>query len=290
MSDAVQYQLDEVRVTVVCENTAVAEKTLGEQGLAILVECPAGSVLLDTGGGQTLLHNADQLRLDLARVDAVVISHGHHDHSGGLADLLELRGAVEVFGHPDIFRPRYSLRDGQEPRASGLQLAQAEYAARGARWRLSAEAQTVLPGIWLTGGIARRNDFEWQDEGFRFDADGSGRLEMDPIPDDQGLVVSTTDGLIVVSGCAHAGPVAMVRQAMEQAPGRPLLCLLGGLHLRRASEERLRLTARALRHMDVRSVWAGHCTGFPAQLVLAREFASEFSPLGTGVLVEPIQA
>jgi len=283
MITATRHPADQVKITVICDNTAVAAGTLGEHGLAVLVETPAGRLLLDTGAGHSLLHNAEALGIDLCTVDAIAISHGHQDHSGGLAELLAARGSAAIHAHPAVFSDRYSVREGHEPRPNGMQHGREEYERLGAAWHLAEGPQEVMPGVWLSGEIARTTDFEWQDEGFRIKGPGE-QFALDKIPDDQALVVSTDEGLIIIAGCAHSGPVAMVRQVREQAPGRPVMALMGGLHLYRSGDERLALTARALRFLDVRAAWAGHCTGFRAQMALAREYPGSFAPLGTGMV------
>ncbi len=92
-----------VKVINLCENTVYSRNLLGEHGLALLLEAHGKKILFDTGAGLTLVHNAQTLGVSLRDLDAVVLSHGHYDHTSGLASLVEKRNQIPVFAHPDIF-------------------------------------------------------------------------------------------------------------------------------------------------------------------------------------------
>ena len=104
--------MSEVRITLLTENTARGRGILGEHGLAYWIETPAGPVLFDTGQGQTLFPNAERCGIDLSTVTAVALSHGHHDHDGGLEALLAVAPSARVYLHPDAVLPRYSGAPG----------------------------------------------------------------------------------------------------------------------------------------------------------------------------------
>lgn len=104
------------RISILCENTVGSlAGTMGEHGFSALIEPSDGDPLLfDTGQGLTLLHNAGRMNKDLSKVQKVVISHGHYDHSGGLLPLLHAFGPLQVYGHPGIFKPRYRVKETGE--------------------------------------------------------------------------------------------------------------------------------------------------------------------------------
>src|SRR6185369_12672705 len=154
------------RITVLCENTVGAiSGTLGEHGFSALIEPANGDPLLfDTGQGLTLLHNARRMNKDLARVRKVVISHGHHDHGGGLRPLLDECGAKQVYCHPGVFSPRYLVKDTGESVSIGIPTSREELESAGASFDLSREFRAIAPGIYLTGQVPRITDFETGDQ------------------------------------------------------------------------------------------------------------------------------
>ena len=102
---------DLINVTVLVENTAFGPGARGEHGLAFWIEAGSKGVLFDTGPGpDVLVHNAEHLGIDLASTDAVVLSHGHYDHTGGLMEVLKRAGKIPLFLHPGALIPRYSRK------------------------------------------------------------------------------------------------------------------------------------------------------------------------------------
>src|SRR6185369_1924914 len=196
-----------MRLTVLCDNSVgPISGALGEHGFAALLEPEVGeSLLFDTGQGGTLLHNARKMGKDLSSVRKVVISHGHHDHAGGLLPLLEENGnPTEVFAHEAVFQPRYRVKDTGESFPIGMPHSKGEDVAAGASFSLSAEFREILPGIMLSGEIPRATSFEPGDQGLFLDCTGQ---RHDTTPDDQCLVIETVKGLVILLGCCHAGLV-----------------------------------------------------------------------------------
>jgi len=144
----------------------------GEHGLAYLVETNAQRILFDTGqSGTVLLHNLKVLGIDPATIDAVALSHAHYDHTGGLPVLLpQLRPGIPLFANADLFRERFSQRDGPPKRIS-LLLSREELAAHFAL-RLSDAPQEIVPGVWTTGAISQRTEFEGSGKGLLMIAEG----------------------------------------------------------------------------------------------------------------------
>ena len=95
-----------IKITTLCENTAGKMGLLGEWGFSALVEKDGEKILLDTGSSTTVAHNASQLGIDLSGVDTIVLSHGHLDHTGGLASVLGITGSARIFAHPDALEPK----------------------------------------------------------------------------------------------------------------------------------------------------------------------------------------
>lgn len=272
------------RITILCENSVgPVSGTLGEHGFAALVEGDDGTVLFDTGSGETLLHNAMRMNRDLRRVDLVALSHGHHDHTGGLLPLLRTCGGREVLAHPGIFARRYRVKDTGESFSIGIPYDEAYLRGMGARFSLCESFRQILPGMFLTGEVPRTTGFEQGDAGLFCDDAG---CSTDPLPDDQSLVITTEKGLVLLLGCCHAGLVNTVEWARERTGEERVYAVIGGTHLGFSPPGRVAATLAFLRKLGVRRIFGSHCTGFAVSARFAREFPAEFHPANVGFTLE----
>lgn len=273
------------RITVLCENTVGSlAGTIGEHGLSVLIEPSDGEpVLFDTGQGLTLLHNAGRMKKDLTKVRKVAISHGHYDHAGGLLPLLKANGALQVFGHTGIFRPRFRVKDNGEWYQIGIPDRREDLEAAGASFSLSDSFREIAPGIFLTGTVPRVNGYETGDQGLYCDCSGQVK---DNTPDDQSMVLETENGLVVILGCCHAGLVNTLEHVACVTGRRDFYAVIGGTHLGFCGQEQVDRTIAAIKSMGIRKVAAGHCTGFPASARLSRELPKEFQVAMVGYTIE----
>lgn len=273
------------RITVLCENTVGAiSGTLGEHGFSALIE-PAGAapLLFDTGQGLTLLHNAARMKKDLSSIQAVIISHGHYDHAGGLLPLLKEIGPRPVYGHPGIFRPRYRLKDTGESYPIGMPVERDELETAGAGFELSDQFRQIAPEIYLSGQVPRVTAFETGDRGLYCDCAGQ---ESDSTPDDQSLVLDTQKGLVVVLGCCHAGLVNTLEHIAQMTGRRDIYAVIGGTHLGFCGQDQTEKTIAVLRKLAVKKLAVAHCTGFAASARLSREMPQEFQLAMVGYTLE----
>jgi 7,8-dihydropterin-6-yl-methyl-4-(beta-D-ribofuranosyl)aminobenzene 5'-phosphate synthase len=274
-----------VRITTLSENTAQLE-FLGEWGLSILVETESCKVLLDTGLSISAVHNADLMGIDLSTIDKIVLSHAHGDHTGGLRDVLRRVGKpVEIIAHPDIWIPKYA-RFGETNRYVGMTSIKEELESFGVSFTLTRKPFKISDDIMTTGEIEMTNDYEAIDD--RLYAKKGGRMIPDPLADDLALIVRTTEGLALITGCAHRGIINTVRHVQKLTGGEHIHTIIGGTHLHLSPQERVEKTARELKELGLQRLGVSHCTGFNASAILARQFGEVFflNNAGTQIIID----
>ncbi|MFC2070857.1 MBL fold metallo-hydrolase [Chloroflexota bacterium] len=274
-----------IRITTISENTVAAPRLLAEWGLSIHVETDEINVLLDTGQIIAASYNADVLGIDLGKVDKMVLSHGHHDHTGGLREVLgKIRKEIEIIAHPDIWAAKYGRRQGQEDVYCGMPFQRLELEKLGARFNETREPVKITENIITTGEIPMITDFEPVNQ--KLCVIENGDYKPDPLLDDQALILRTGKGLVVILGCAHRGIINTIYHAQQLTGIKEIAMVLGGCHLTGATEERIWLTIGALKEMGVERIGVSHCTGMPAAVIMAQEFGENFFFNNAGTLVE----
>lgn len=263
-----------IKITTLSENTA-NYGFLAEWGLSILVEVDGLKILIDTGLSFSAVHNAQLMGVDLSIIDRIVLSHSHPDHTGGLRDVLKLRGEVEVIAHPDILSPKYGRRDEKsQERYIGMPFSREELENLGAHFKLETKPVYITDRVMTTGVIPMLSGYE--DIGDNFFVKEGGFLRPDYLADDLALVIDTEFGLVVILGCAHRGIVNTIRHAQNLTGKELVYAVIGGTHLIGASEERIEKTVADLREMGIQRLGVSHCTGFYASARLAQEFEDIF--------------
>ena len=264
----------QIRITTLSENTA-NYGYLAEWGLSILVEVDNLKILMDTGLSFSVVHNAQLMGIDLSTVDRIVLSHGHADHTGGLREVLKIKGKVEVIAHPDVWASKYTRRAGQkEEQYIGMPFSREELESRGARFNLTREPVYISENIMTTGEIPMVSGYE-EVENNLFIKKGDA-LYQDQLADDLALLIDTDFGLVVILGCAHRGIVNTVRHAQSLTGKELVYAAIGGTHLFRASGERIERTMADLKEMGIQKLGVSHCTGSRASAQLVREFEGIF--------------
>ncbi len=274
-----------MKITILCENSVgPLAGTLGEHGFAALLETGNGSLLFDTGQGETLLPNARRMNKNLHEVRTVALSHGHYDHTGGLWPLLRNCGGKEIHAHPDLFLNRYRLKDTGEKLSIGMPYRQEFLEGLGGRFIFNREWREIHPDVFLTGQVPRRNNFEKGESGLFCST--AGDCFADTHPDDQSLVIRTGKGLILLLGCCHAGIINTLEHARERSGTEEIYAVMGGMHLSFCGQGQIDETVKTLRRFAIRKLMGSHCTGFSASARLAREFPGVFHPGQVGFTLE----
>jgi 7,8-dihydropterin-6-yl-methyl-4-(beta-D-ribofuranosyl)aminobenzene 5'-phosphate synthase len=241
---AIAVEARPLRITVIYNNVPHGVGMKTAWGFAALIETGSATVLFDTGGdGAMLLANMKRVGVEPGRVSAVVLSHIHADHTGGLDDLLAQAPTVTVY----------------VPRSFPASFVRA-VEGRGASVERVGGPQRLFANLYSTG-------------------------EMGDGPKEQALIIETPAGLVVVTGCAHPGIVAVAAAARRQR-GNDIYLLMGGFHLGGYGTAEVAETVRALAELGVRKVAPSHCTGEEAIALFRSAWGSDFIEGGCGAVIE----
>src|SRR5262245_45382602 len=258
-------RLRSVRVLVL--STMLADRGLGEWGFAALVEADGHRLLFDTGARPTtVLENARELKVDLSGITDVVLSHNHSDHTGGLLTLRRenARTSPSALSRAYVGKGIFLSRPGSGTAGEQNYVLKVrkEYEDTGATFVEVAEPVQVFPGAWLTGPVPRVHpERNWSGRGQVRTAEG---LVEDTIPEDMSLVLDTDRGLVVITGCGHAGIVNTIEYARKVVRPASVHAVIGGVHLFPATDEQLDWTAEKLRGFGLENLVGAHCTGLEA--------------------------
>ncbi len=273
-----------MHVTVLIEDYSGYESPfLAQHGVSFLIEKNGKKILFDTGqSAEPILHNMKLLGIEPSSVDYVFLSHCHYDHTGGLLGILKAVGRrIPIIAHPEIFREHFVTKPYL--RSVGMPFRRAEIEEL-ADLYLTPKPLEILDGVRSTGEVRNREEFERGH--LKVYTIRNGQIQEDNIMDDMSLVVESSDGLIIVSGCSHAGIVGIVKHAIRLTGEKRVRAVIGGFHLIDASEERIERTVREFLELGVEEVYSGHCTGLKAEAAFLRAYGDRFHKLHSGMVID----
>ncbi len=283
--------LDKMSLTVLAEDSVLYESPYwGQHGVSFLMEASLNdikkNILIDVGQNhEALWHNMQLLNINPTIIDAIVITHCHYDHTLGIVDMLRDIGKKDlpIIAHPGLFRLNFI--DNPYLRHVGVMQSDSreKIEANGGKVYLTRHPLQIMPGLVTTGEVERQTDFEEVGIALKTIIDDDKIIE-DNMKDDISLIANLKGrGIVIITGCSHAGIVNIVKQSIEISGTKKIKAIIGGLHLVEAPPDRINKTVEALSSFDIDLISAGHCTGFEAQVKLYNIFKEKFLPLHTGM-------
>ena len=282
--------VEKLKLTVLVDDAKnpLKSELQAKHGLSIYLEAREKNeeitVLMDTGPSpEIIVHNADAMSVDLNKINAILLSHGHYDHAGGLIGVLRrIDEPITVIAHPQVFDPKFVYRP--HIKYAGPSFHQQEIEAAGGVLLLAKNPVKILDGIMSSGEVERGTAFE-EVEGFWKVNDEL--FIKDVMLDDQSLIVNIGEkGLVIIAGCAHSGIINTVRQALRISGVSRVYAVLGGFHLKNVDDKRIDTTIEELLRLKPSIVGPCHCTGSKAVRRLTETFDERCRPLRVGEILE----
>ena len=250
-------KIEDFKVTIL--STMLSDTHIGEWGFSAIIEADGQRVLFDTGSREkTVIQNASELNISLDSIENVFLSHNHKDHTGGLITLKKT--FPNSFSKAHIGKGIFYSR----PNSSGIShyILKNKYLLEslGVRFITHINPSQIIKGLWTTGQIPRKNDEKnWSELGKIVDS--NGKLVEDTIPEDQSLFFDTEKGIVLISGCGHAGLINTLTYIKDIIPNRPIYKIIGGFHLLNLKQDKLKWTAQKMKEFGVQYFVGAHCTG-----------------------------
>lgn len=274
-----------VKLTVLVDNTTLIDRYfLAEPGVSYYIETGKQKILFDTGYSDIFLKNAAGMGIDLLDVDTVILSHAHLDHTWGLQHLIQAHAERQfenrqpkrptLIAHPSVFDRRFI------PGLGDIGCLVTEATARSYfDLQLTRQPHWIHPDLVFLGEIERENDFEACDPIGRI---CQGDTETDDfLLDDSSLAYRSSRGLVVITGCAHAGICNTVNQAMRVCGDNRIVDIIGGFHLLEPTKRQLQQTVGYISDRNPAALHACHCTDLKSRLALSK--IADLQEVGVGL-------
>ena len=250
-------KIKDFKITIL--STMLSDFHTGEWGFSAMIEVDGERILFDAGSREnTVVQNAKELNINLNNIDNIYLSHNHKDHTGGLITLKK--------EYPNSFKKAH-VGEGifySRPNAEGddnyILSNKNTLENLGIKFISHKNPTQLIPGLWTTGQVPRKYD-EKNWSGVSKMIDSKGNIVEDIIPEDQSLFFDTENGIVLISGCGHAGLANTLDYIQKIILGRPIYKIIGGFHLLKLNNDKLEWTAKKMREAGVNYFVGAHCTG-----------------------------
>ncbi len=271
-----------IKIRILVENKTYKTQYIGEHGLAVYIETDDKKILYDTGMSDAFVQNAQQMGIDLSKTDFAVVSHGHHDHAGGVPDFLKANSQAPVYIHKKAFNEVYPMENGK--------LSETHCGIRwtgmldqiGDRLILTDGATYIDEDTVISGTIPEIEDFEPTAQ-FYIKDEKNGYV-LDKMEHEQFLAIrdKKAGGVFVFSGCSHTGVVPCIKYAQTLFPNETIVALISGMHLYGADKKTIGQTLDEILKLDIKMHVPLHCTGIEAMCELKKRIPEKCVILHTG--------
>ena len=250
-------KIKDFKITIL--STMLSDFHTGEWGFSAMIEVDGERILFDAGSREnTVLQNAKELKINLDNLDNIFISHNHKDHTGGLITLK--KEYPNSFKNAHVGEGIFYSRPNPDGDGNYILSSRNTLENLGIKFISHKNPTQLVPGVWTTGQVPRKYD-EKNWSGVSKMIDSEGNTVEDIIPEDQSLFFDTENGIVLISGCGHAGLANTLDYVQKIIPGRPIYKIIGGFHLLKLSNDKLEWTAGKMREAGVNYFVGAHCTG-----------------------------
>jgi 7,8-dihydropterin-6-yl-methyl-4-(beta-D-ribofuranosyl)aminobenzene 5'-phosphate synthase len=263
------------KLTTLFENLSYQRGLISGHGLSYLLETPDSKILFDTGPSNAIINNANMIKKDISEIDALVISHGHYDHSGGLMAVLERNEKAIVYLKKSALDSKYSGYENYIGFPEGWEKMQD-------RFHFISQKTEIAANVFLIPEtpLLHTNDTHFS----HFFIREKDKFVKDKFTDEQFMVVEGREHIHIISGCSHRGISNVLASASKQF-NKPAGIVTGGFHLKNSSEEFVRIIAENFTSHNVQSVEVSHCTGIEQYHFLRKHFPGKVFYNHTGKVI-----
>ena len=250
-------KIKDFKITIL--STMLSDSHIGEWGFSAMIEFDGKRILFDAGSREnTVVQNAKELNINLDNIDNIYLSHNHKDHTGGLITLK--KEYPNSFKNAHVGEGIFYSRPNSEGDDNYILSNKNTLENLGIKFISHKNPTQLIPGLWTTGQVPRKYD-EKNWSGVSKMIDSKGNIVEDIIPEDQSLFFDTENGIVLISGCGHAGLANTLEYVQKIIPGRPIYKIIGGFHLLKLNNDKLEWTAGKMREAGVNYLVGAHCTG-----------------------------
>ena len=241
-----------------------------EWGFSVFIDFNGTQLLFDTGqSGDCVLKNAKFLNVPLENIEAIILSHGHYDHTGGLNKILKAIGNKKIFAHKEVFTKRFSLEKGKKINSNPFLKYKKLFLSNNYPFVFCNDLIKIKKDLYLIGNVPLTNSVEKISDHFIMSIDNN--ITPDTFSDELHLVLDLPQGLFILTGCAHRGLINIATH-IKNTFNKNIFGIMGGTHLYEASQDQINHVANFIKRENIQSFSPSHCTGIEKIFTLKNIF------------------